>query len=530
MLKVKKYFECIKYCKCKLLLLISITLIIISIVNNSFLIINSSKIIDSIGTDEIYKYLIISLGLFIISIVLSFVISQLKKLNFVKTKLSITNTFLINWLNLNMSKRNKYQTGEVNVMIEKDISEICGIATSSLLDLINFIISTLVNIILVGAINLYLLPIILFFTIINFLKIQKKLYKRKDIIEKKNNESLKDLNTCLLGMHERLDYLKIYNLYDWSKKEILEKLNDNYELREKENTLSTLSSRLTYLPGWICELLFYIIGGILVIKGNMSIGLLFASITFITKIMLATQNFNLKLSSIGISLNSYERVFSFISKNCEDELLEPCQDGRLIIKHLSFKYDSNPEVISNLNLNIPTKGVLLINGKNGSGKSTLINLLMGLEKPTCGEIKLNGIDSKNYTLDFIYENFSCAFQNGFLYNGSGIENIVFEKEYNADKVSTVLNYKVFSAINNLNVKANGDGLSGGEKKRVILARTLYKNFKILLLDEIDSGMDKQGVEDVFSIINDLKKDKLVIIISHYNMEKFKNLVDYRIDL
>lgn len=530
MLKIKKYFKCLKFCKYKSFLIFSIILMILCLFNNSYIILNSSKIIDNIGTDNINKYLKISLGLFLINVVLNFLISYINKFNFIKTKLSLTNRFLINWLNLSQSERNKFQTGEVNVIIEKDINEISTIATSSLIDIIRLALGSIINIILIGNINLFLLPIIIIFTIINFFKIQKKIYSDKDALEKQNEESLKLLNSCLIGMYERYDYLKIYNLYDWSKKEILNKLKDNYDLREKENTLSTLASRLAYLPGWICEFLFYIIGGILVVKGYLSIGLLFASITFITQIMLSTQQFNLKLSSIGISLNSYERVKSFINNKIDIFSKKILNEEVLNVENLNFNYSLGSNVISNLSFKIPLKGLLLINGKNGSGKSTLINLILGLEKPTNGIIKLGNIASNDFTLSFIYENFSCSFQDVYLFGGTSKENIIFENEYNIEKLDEILNEKFFSEVKNINIKQNGEGASGGEKKRISFARSLYKESRILILDEIDSGLDKEGFDELIHIINKIKKDKLIIIISHNNIEKFKDIIDYIINL
>lgn len=530
MLKIKKYFICLKLCRYKSLLLLSIILMIMSIINNSYLIINSSKIIDNIGTDNINKYLRISLALFIFNVLLIFFINYINNFNHIKTKSFITNNFLINWLNLSESKRNKYQTGEVNTMIEKDINEISSIATTSLIDIVRLVFSSLINIILIGNIHLLLLPIIIIFTIINFLKVQKRLHLKKDVLEKENEESLKELNTCLLGMYERYDYLKIYNLYDWSKREILAKVNNTYNLREKENILSTLSSRLTYLPGWICEFLFYIIGGILVIKGLISVGLLFASITFITQIMLSTQNLNLKLSNIGISLNSYERIAAFILNKFDRTCGKTLNEENISIENLNFKYDSGLNVISNLNFKSPLKGVLMINGKNGSGKSTLVNLILGLEKPTNGKIEIGSIDSKDFTLDFIYENFACSFQNVYLHSGSSRENIVFDNEYNIKKLDELLNEKFFSRIDNITIKPNGEGSSGGEKKRISFARTLYKKSKILILDEIDSGVDKEGFSELLYLIKKIKKDKLVIIISHNNIDYFSNVVDYIISL
>jgi len=530
MVKIKRYFDCLKFCKYKSFLLFSIILVIFCLINNSYLIINSSKIIDNIGNSNINKYLRISLLLFLINILINFLISYINKINFIKTKMFITNKFLIYWLNLSQSGRNKLQTGEINVIIEKDINEISTIATTSLSDVIRLVFGSLINIILIGSINLFLLPIIIIFTIINFVKIQKKIYSKKDILEKQNEESLKVLNTCLIGMYERYDFLKIYNLYDWSKKEILDKLKTNYDLREKENTLSTLASRLAYLPGWICEFLFYIVGGILVIKGYLSIGLLFASLTFITQIMLSSQQFNLKLSSIGISLNSYERINFFIHNKINIFSNEILNEEILCAENLVFNYPLGSNVISNLNFKIPLNGLLLINGKNGCGKSTLINLILGLEKPTSGIIKLGNIDSNDFTLNFIYKNFSCSFQKVYLFNGTSKENIIFEKEYNIERLQQIFNEKLFKEVEDINIKPNGEGASGGEKKRISFARSLYKESKIIVLDEIDSGLDNDGFTELIKIINKIKKNKLIILVSHNDIEKFKDIVDYTINL
>ena len=179
-------------------------------------------------------------------------------------------------------------------------------------------------------------------------------------------------------------------------------------------------------------------------------------------------------------------------------------------------------VFKNLNLNIKKNEKIAIFGNTGSGKSTLIKMLTGVIPPNSGEIK---VDNEN-----IYKNIeswrnliSYVPQKLFLFDSSLSNNINLFDIQNNEKFKGIIN-KVFLSDENFlkldqTTKGNLSKLSGGETKKVGIARALFKDHEILLIDEGTAGLDKEYSDYIISEL--LNLDKTVIFISH-DYEQFKN--------
>ena len=199
-------------------------------------------------------------------------------------------------------------------------------------------------------------------------------------------------------------------------------------------------------------------------------------------------------------------------------------------RNVSFSYenDSKKYEIKDLNLTINKGQVVGIIGKTGSGKSTFVDLLMGLLKPTKGEILIdenNLYDEKNYkTLSSWRSAISHVPQDIYLSDNSIEENIAFGE--NLSQISRIKVKKaakfaqIESFIANLPEKygtyvgERGIRMSGGQRQRIAIARAIYKNSKILVLDEATSALDTKTEREVMSSINKVSKNLTLIIIAH----------------
>ena len=199
-------------------------------------------------------------------------------------------------------------------------------------------------------------------------------------------------------------------------------------------------------------------------------------------------------------------------------------------RNVSFSYgnDSKKYDIRDLNLTINKGQVVGIIGKTGSGKSTFVDLLMGLLKPTKGEILIdenNLYDEKNYkTLSSWRSAISHVPQDIYLSDNSIEENIAFGE--NLSQISRIKVKKaakfaqIESFIANLPEKygtyvgERGIRMSGGQRQRIAIARAIYKNSKILVLDEATSALDTKTEREVMSSINKVSKNLTLIIIAH----------------
>ena len=186
----------------------------------------------------------------------------------------------------------------------------------------------------------------------------------------------------------------------------------------------------------------------------------------------------------------------------------------LIIKSLNFSYHSE-DVFKDLNLNFNSGILNLVSGPSGSGKTTLLNLIAGLEKPSSGLIMLD--DNIQSSIDKFVEpenrNIGFVFQDFALFPHLNVkQNIEFSENRNKELFNTL--------IDNLSIKnylsKYPHELSGGQQQRASIARAIYSEPKILLIDEPISNQDKNNKIEIIKIISDFTKDKEIvcILVSH----------------
>ena len=186
----------------------------------------------------------------------------------------------------------------------------------------------------------------------------------------------------------------------------------------------------------------------------------------------------------------------------------------LIIKSLNFSYQSE-EVFKDLNLNFNSGILNLVSGPSGSGKTTLLNLIAGLEKPSSGLIMLDDdvqssndkfIEPENRNIGFIFQDFA-------LFPHLNIkQNIEFSGNRNEELLNKLINKL---SIANYLFKYPHE-LSGGQQQRVSIARALFSEPKILLIDEPISNQDKNNKTEIIRIISEFIKEKEIvcILVSH----------------
>mgnify|MGYP001249055162 FL=1 len=186
----------------------------------------------------------------------------------------------------------------------------------------------------------------------------------------------------------------------------------------------------------------------------------------------------------------------------------------LIIKSLNFSYQSE-EVFKDLNLNFNSGILNLVSGPSGSGKTTLLNLIAGLEKPSSGLIMLDDdvqssidkfIEPENRNIGFIFQDFA-------LFPHLNIkQNIEFSGNRNDELLNKLINK--LSIPNHLSKYPHE--LSGGQQQRVSIARALFSEPKILLIDEPISNQDKNNKTEIIRIISEFIKEKEIvcILVSH----------------
>ena len=196
----------------------------------------------------------------------------------------------------------------------------------------------------------------------------------------------------------------------------------------------------------------------------------------------------------------------------------------IVFENVSFKYQSDSDFIfKSLNLKIQKGETIGLIGSSGSGKSTFVDILIGLLSPTSGDIVVDGKGINKYTSSW-QKKIGYISQDIHLIDDSIIKNIalgVEEHKINLDSVNKALNSAqlqsfIKSLSNGINTHVGDKGvqISGGQKQRIGLARALYHNPEILILDEATSSLDDKTENEVMKAIELLSDDKTVIIIAH----------------
>ena len=168
------------------------------------------------------------------------------------------------------------------------------------------------------------------------------------------------------------------------------------------------------------------------------------------------------------------------------------------------------------------KKIVITSGKGGGGKTTIVNLLPRFYDVKGGNILIDGIDIRDYTVESLRENIAVVFQDNFLFSGTIRENILLGNQNATDEqISKAIEMAYLDEFIatlkdgvNTQIGERGILLSGGQKQRVAIARAFLKNAPILILDEATSALDNKAEAIVQKAIDNLMKDKTVFVIAH----------------
>ncbi|MEZ7205994.1 peptidase domain-containing ABC transporter [Pseudoalteromonas sp. DY56-GL79] len=261
----------------------------------------------------------------------------------------------------------------------------------------------------------------------------------------------------------------------------------------------------------------------LVIAGGFSTGMLFAFMSYKRQFMDKTANLIEKLIEFKMLGLHFDRIADIALTDKEE--LQPDQyrklniEGKIEVKNLSFAYsDATPNVIEKLNLTINAGESVAITGPSGCGKSTLLKLMLGLNKPSNGEILVDGISLSQIGARQYRQQIAAVMQDDELLSGTVADNIAFfDSPINMEKVVHCAQLAaIHDDISDMPMGYDsligdmGSSLSGGQKQRIILARALYKDPKILFMDEATSHLDTGLEEDINDAVSRLKITRIII--------------------
>ena len=354
-----------------------------------------------------------------------------------------------------------------------------------------------------------------------------KLEKSEKEVSESNEKFLHFTKDTLSGFSVLKSFKAENRIMRLFKKEN-EKLEETKKVRShKKEKLEAWSSILSCFS----QMIVFIFGAYLAISGK---GITAGTIMMFVQLMnyvttplilipqlLATRRSALPLvDKIGKLLAEDE------TKECDKEKVE--LNKSITLSDVNFSYGEN-QVINNINYCFEMNKSYAIVGGSGSGKTTLFQLIMGIYDNYNGNILYDGKNLKDLDLESLYDVVSIVEQNVFVFDDTILNNITMYQEFDSTVLDNVINMSGLSKL--VSEKGldyycgeNGSNLSGGEKQRISIARSLLKNYRLLLMDEATSALDNETsmniVDEILSIPNLLK-----IIITHNLNEKLLEKFD-----
>ncbi len=349
-------------------------------------------------------------------------------------------------------------------------------------------------------------------------------------IKSTSNKNIVISGDILTTMNETYSGNKVVTAYN------LQKRQENSFINALNNSFN-VSISLTKRVGWMSPIMYLIAsfgiafvlfyGTKLIYDGHMTAG---AFASFVTSLLLLYKpvktlgNTLSGIQNVFVSLGRVFELFDYTPKivnSAECQSIKPIEN-EITFEHINFSYNSEKQVLKDINLTVKKGETIAIVGNSGGGKSTFVNLIPRFYDVDSGEIKFDGINIKNFKLNELRDNISFVFQDNFLFTGSVKENIMLakenasEEEFNTAINSSHLKEVIDNLPNGLDTMLGERGLtlSGGQRQRVAIARAMIRNTPIIILDEATSALDNESEAVVQKALDNLTKNKTVFVIAH----------------
>lgn len=291
-----------------------------------------------------------------------------------------------------------------------------------------------------------------------------------------------------------------------------------------------LSQSITYFTAFISQFsnIAIVAGGVyLAAEGEITMGAIIAAMILNGRVIAPVSQLVgliIRFDKTMLSLNNLDEVMKMpVEKENKTYINRPDLKGKIQLKDVTFAYkDQNHQTLKDINLTIKEGEKVAILGKIGSGKSTLLKLIMNLYEPKTGSVLIDGVDTRQIDPIDLRHAVGCVPQEPFLFMGTIKDNITIGEQYVSDdellKVSKIAGLDEFlgkhEAGFDLMVGERGEGLSGGERQSVTLARALISNPNILMLDEPTNAMDRQTEKAFIGKIEKIIGEKTLVVVTH----------------
>lgn len=418
----------------------------------------------------------------------------------------------------------KAETGDLIQRCTSDVETIRRFLSMQLVQIVRSVAMLVVAVVILFPINaklswiaMSMVPLIFIFSSAFFSMVIKR-FRDSDEAEGAMSATLQ----------ENLTGMRVVRAFGRQKFEVEKFDKKSMDFRTKTDSFLKLNAWYWSVSDFMCMIqtgLVLVAGIFMVIEGELTVGSLIIFTQYEGMLLWPVRQLGRILADMGKSLVSIDRIDEILRQKPEadkpDEVEAPIS-GDIVFKHVSFSYNDNTPVLSDLSFTIPQGKTVAILGATGSGKSSLVHLLQRLYDYKSGSITIGGVELRKIKKSWLRERVGIVLQEPFLYSKNVRENIRIvdpslpeERVFEAARIACIHDgISEFEKGYDTIVGERGVTLSGGQKQRVAIARTLLKNNDVLIFDDSLSAVDTKTDAAIRQALRDSTKQLTTIIISH----------------
>lgn len=422
----------------------------------------------------------------------------------------------------------KHQSGDILSRVTNDIDTIAQSMNQSLGMLVSNVTLFLGSIIMMFWTNWIMALTAIIASLLGFIGMTFILKNSQKYFIAKQEE-LGNLNGHIEEIYSGINVVKVYNGKKESNKRFDELNKKVCEANRKSQFLSGLMQPMMNFIGNFGYVAVCIVGALLTMNNIISFGVIVAFITYVRLFTNPLSQIAQSMTSLQSTAAASERVFEFVDEiEMSDQstitkvLNKENVKGKIEFDNVVFQYeDSDKPTIKNFTATANPGQKIAIVGPTGAGKTTMVNLLMKFYEIDSGDIRIDGVSTKELTRENIHNLFTMVLQDTWLFDGTIKENIVYNrKEVTDERVIEVckevgLDHFIRTLPHGYNSKiSDNDSVSAGQRQLLTIARGMIEDSPFLILDEATSNVDTRTEELVQKAMDKLTEGKTSFIIAH----------------
>lgn len=402
---------------------------------------------------------------------------------------------------------------------------LCQIILNHIIGLFVSIVSLILLITISKTLTLVVIINLIIYSLLSI--IFNKYFKEKiNELQIKKSEEVSNLTETISAYNT----VKGINLYKYALKKYKNKLREVSYGFLKISNINTTMQFLKNIMVTAFNIIILYIGAIMIKNNQLTLGNLI-TFNYISSYLFepikTIIDSNININEIKISIKRIIDLYYYE----EEKEKGTIKEGNIEIKNLNFSFD-HKEILKNINLKINNNEKIIVLGESGSGKSTLFKILLKYYKINQNEIKIDNIDINDISIEELSKKICYISQNETLFTTTLYENLTLDSDIKQEELEQIVQKTYVNEImNNLGYKMyieeNGFNISGGEKMRIVLARTLLRKPKILIIDEglgaVDVNLERKILKNI------LQMDMTIIFISHRldNKDLFNRMIEIK---